>query len=861
VRALLNFARIACWFVLRQWRQKLWRSLAVIVGVGLGASVFLSVRLAVNASVEAFSQGMDAFTGTASLSVAAPGFRVDDSLVGRLLRLPGVTQASPVISAYVKDDAGNPVRLIGVDPLLDQAFRGFSIAGSSGGADQGVNWMDLMAVPGTVLLGKPLAQRLGVEPGGRFTLHHAGRAAPFTVLAVLAPEGLAGVEAGNLVVADISTAQEFLGLVGKVDRIDVKLAPGVSADAVEGILPPGVHAAPPGEARESGLAMIEAYQLNLTVLSFVSLFVGMFLVYSLVSLDAASRRKELAVLRSLGAGPGAVSALFLFQGGMLGALGWLAGMPVAAVFTGWMLQGVSSTVNNLFVRVAVQGASLDPQEIGLSLGVTVAVSLLASIGPAVRAMRVSPREAMSIHRQEESQSASAGRIWASLGLVLAVGAWPVSMLPSPTGFPLPGYLAIFLLFTGLALLSPFALRLTIALAAPLARLGGVPAELASAQAGRGGNRAAVSVGALATAMALFLALSTMIHSFRASFVTWLDQTVTGDLFVRPAYAELNGYRDTLPPELTEWLAARGDVEVVPYLRRYLTLGKTAYQFEATDMPGLLKFSRFSVLERLPDAEALLLSGQGVAIAEALANQAGLKAGDRFQVQVGAARVDAVVAMVVRSYRTRGGEAYYDLAVFQSLGGESGESGAGGLRVYFKDRSGDLTARAEALRAQMLAEPWGPGVEGVPGTGLHTLVTGIFDETFAITGVLLVIALGVAALGVCVTLTVRVLERMRQINTLLAVGASRGQITAMVLWEAVYLGLAGEIVGVIGGLALSVIIIYVINRQSFGWTFVYLLDWRALALSLPLILAAVLAAGPPACRAALSRTPALILRER
>ncbi|KAF0234375.1 MAG: hypothetical protein FD177_756 [Desulfovibrionaceae bacterium] len=858
MRPFLNFARIACWFVLRQWRLRLWRSLAVIVGVGLGASVFLSVRLAVNASVEAFSQGMDAFTGTASLAVAAPGFRVDDSLVGRLLRLPGVTQASPVISAYVKDDSGNPVRLIGVDPLLDRAFRGFSIAGSTGEAGQGVNWMDLMAVPGTVLLGKPLAQRLGVEPGGHFTLHHGGREASFTVLAVLAPEGLAGVEAGNLAVADISTAQEFLGLVGKVDRIDVKLAPGVSADSVQGILGPGVHAAPPGEARESGLAMIQAYQLNLTVLSFVSLFVGMFLVYSLVSLDAASRRKELAVLRSLGAGPGTVSALFLFQGGMLGALGWLAGMPVAAVFTGWMLQGVSSTVNNLFVRVAVQGASLDPREIGLSLGVTVAVSLLASIGPAVRAMRVSPREAMSIHRQEESHSASAGRFWALTGFALAASSWPVSTLPSPTGFPLPGYLAIFLLFTGLALLSPFALRLTIALAAPLARLGGVPAELASAQAGRGGNRAAVSVGALATAMALFLALSTMIHSFRASFVTWLDQTVTGDLFVRPANAELNGYRDTLPPELTEWLAARGDVEVVPYLRRYLTLGNTAYQFEATDMPGLLEYSRFSVLERLPDAEALLLSGQGVAIAEALANQAGLKAGDRFQVQVGAAEVDAVVAMVVRSYRTRGGEAYYDLTAFTALGGESG---AGGLRVYFKDRSGDLTAKAETLRAQMLAEPWGPGVEGVPGTGLHTLVTGIFDETFAITGVLLVIALGVAALGVCVTLTVRVLERMRQINTLLAVGASRGQITAMVLWEAVYLGLAGEIVGVIGGLALSVIIIYVINRQSFGWTFVYLLDWRALALSLPLILAAVLAAGPPACRAALSRTPALILRER
>jgi len=276
------------------------------------------------------------------------------------------------------------------------------------------------------------------------------------------------------------------------------------------------------------------------------------------------------------------------------------------------------------------------------------------------------------------------------------------------------------------------------------------------------------------------------------------------------------------------------------------------------MPKLLKLSSFAVLDSLPDADALLREGRGVVIAEALAHQAGLKPGDRFRVMVGQAVIDAPVVMVVRSYRTRGGEAYFDLDAFRKSGGEQG---AGGLRIYFKDRGGDLEARADELKAELLTGPYGAGIEAVPGAALHRIVKKIFDETFALTTVLLVIALGVAALGVSVTLTVRVLERSRQLSTLFALGASRAQVTAMVLWEAVYLGLAGEIAGLAGGVALSLILVFVINRESFGWTFIYLTDWHAMALSLPLILAAALSAGPPACRAALSRPPALALRER
>ncbi len=148
-----------------------------------------------------------------------------------------------------------------------------------------------------------------------------------------------------------------------------------------------------------------------------------------------------------------------------------------------------------------------------------------------------------------------------------------------------------------------------------------------------------------------------------------------------------------------------------------------------------------------------------------------------------------------------------------------------------------------------------------GSTLRGAVLRIFDETFAVTGVLLVIALAVAALGITTTMTVLVLERIRQLNTLLAVGGSRRQVRRMILWEAVVMVAAGEAAGLAGGFLLSVLLVFVINRQSFGWTFLYGVDWAALALSLPLILATALAAALPAVGAAFRHPPATLLRDR
>jgi putative ABC transport system permease protein len=223
-------------------------------------------------------------------------------------------------------------------------------------------------------------------------------------------------------------------------------------------------------------------------------------------------------------------------------------------------------------------------------------------------------------------------------------------------------------------------------------------------------------------------------------------------------------------------------------------------------------------------------------------------------------LEAPVLGIFRDYRTQGGVVNMSLTHFQQLTGDKSWSGA---RIHFRDRAADRAARAASLQGELIRRSLQhrQAVEVMAGEDIRRGILKIFDETFAITTILLVIALVVAALGITTTLTVLVLERSRQIHTLIAGGASRMQIRSMIFWEAVLMVLAAESIGLACGSLLSLLLIFVINRQSFGWTFIYGVDWTSLLVSFPMILATALLAALPAAQLTLRRSSALALREK
>jgi putative ABC transport system permease protein len=862
MRRLTFFVRIFTWFSVRNLHRHFGRALIVVLGIALGAAVFTSVRISVHASLESFSRSMEFFAGSAEKVLVRPGGYVSEAVIPILRRHPAVARISPLLTTYVRgaQDRRDSFLLIGIDPVLDRSFRSWRISG--GEAGRGERWADLIREPYTLILSEPLARELGVGTGNWVDIDHTRGTHAFRVLGTLIPQGLALVEGGRVAITDIATFQEFTGLLGVVDRVDLVFKPKTTPQELEelvSVLPETLELRPPSAARDSGTAMIRAYQLNLSVLSFASLFVGMFLVYSLVALNAASRRRELAVMRSLGASPRLLFRVFLAEGALFGVAGWLIAIPLSTLMVRYLLHTVSQTISTLFVRVQPESLALNPWEVLISFGVTVCVSILAAWQPAREAMGVAPKEAMEIAQSGGPARRSAARLaLPALGCIALC--LPLSLLPGVLGVPIPGYLAILLLFVGFSLLAPWMLQGMGRLLAPgLRRVAGLPAYLAGRYVRASGTRISVSVGALITAVALFTALVIMIHSFRHTVELWVQQTISGDLFVTNKMGQVNRFRFPIPDEVVAGLRQLSPAaDYVPSRRFQLTREGFPYEFEVLGMRTFLQHGGFVWLKGDPETiRPQLEHGDGVLVSEVFANRTGLAVGDVFQAQIEGSHVELPVLGVVRDYRTDGGIVFYSWSKFKERFHDPKWSG---VRFYLTGRDSDLDAQVMQLRNEIVRR-YGDRLDMVAGKELRQSVLKIFDETFAVTTVLLCIALAVAALGITTTLSVLVLERSRQLNTMAAVGASFGQIRSMIFWEASFLVAAGEVAGLACGFILSYLLVYVINRQSFGWTFLYTVDWGALALSLPLIVATALAAAVPATRMVFRSPPATLLRER
>jgi putative ABC transport system permease protein len=715
-----------------------------------------------------------------------------------------------------------------------------------------------------MIAGRRFLQRNGIGPGDSIILQKTAERRSFLILGEMADEGLATLEGGNIAIVDISTFQEFSGTLGGVDRIDLRFVPPVTAEklnAVRSILPAGVFLEQPSETRETGRTMIRSYQLNLSVLSFVSLFVGMFLVYSLISLHATSRRKELAILRSIGASRRMIFWLFIAEGSFFGIAGWLLAVPASLFMTGKLLGYVSSTISHLFARVHVEGLYLTAWEIFLSFATTLLVAVLAACQPAFEASRVGAREALLMREAPEAEEGSFMKRLAIFGLILVATVWPLSLAPPIGAVPIPGYLATFFLFLGFALLSPLFLKAVGSYIPFFARkAGGETAFLGTHYLKSAGSRIAISAGALITAIGLFTALVIMVHSFRGTVSTWVRQSINGDLYIRAKMSDLNRYRDPLPSELTTALEGLRDIaEIVPYRRISLTYGAIPYLLEPIASKSFIRHSGFLFLEGDPEQASLALnSGKGVLVSEVFSNQTGVRLGDRYKAVVEGKELDLPVVGIIRDYRTQGGVVHCSLPWFEQATGDKSWTGAS---IFLKDRGPGMEERTADLRNNVLfdATDRGYNLEAMVGSELRRNILKIFDETFAITTVLLCISLLIAALGIATTLTILVLERAGQFQTLRATGASTGQIRAIISWEAVTMVVLGEVVGLACGFALSVLLIFVINKQSFGWTFIYSVNWGDLAVSFPLVCATALLAALPAAQLVTRQPPALALR--
>ncbi|MFQ5880944.1 MAG: FtsX-like permease family protein [Candidatus Methylomirabilales bacterium] len=819
------------------------RTTLTAFGIAIGVAVFVAIQLANHSILASFQRTINAVAGRSTLQVTAGELGFDETLLLKVREVEGVKSAAPLIVniAPVHGQKGEVLLALGVDLLAEEAFREYRLTGQ----DEGVGLKTLLQ-PDTLFLSHSFAADHGLEVGETVTLLAGSRRRTFTIRGLLEPRGPARALEGHLALMDIATAQATFNKVGRLDRIDMVLTEGAAVEAVktqlEKALPAYVTVERPDRRNRQVEKMLAAFRLNLNALSAVSLVVAMFLIYNTVSLSVIQRRQQIGIVRSLGLTGREIVALFVGEAFILGVLGSLIGIGLGYLLASQVLETISQTVSHLYRFIRVTRVDFAPFTLLSAFSLGLCLSLIAALYPSLQAGRITVREALNPVLTGAKEKSTG--FLPILGLLLLAAAYWASRQGPVGSAPVFGYLALVFLILGGSLLTPWAILSFTWGVRSLGRRGGRGGGLLVASHLQGYlGRNAVAVAAMMTALAMLIGVAIMIGSFRRTVEAWVEETIRADLIVTPASRFTRGVQATLPEGLlnrvrkTEGVAAVDPFTGLKINFRGRRLLLAAGDFQVVAARGRLLFLQGDSQEVLTRAR----NRKGVIISETVALTHGIHEGDQVPLETPQGPVTFPVAGIFYDYATDGGKIVMDRHLFRRYWGDRGTNV---LAVYLKSEADRPTVEWQIKKAAD-----GAAIVVMRNHDLKKRVLEIFDQTFAVTHVLRVIAMIVAALGILNTLWASVFERQREIGILRSLGASRAQVFRMVVQEAGLLGLLAEILGAVVGFFLALILIHVINKQSFGWSLLFSFPPTILVTSLMLVLATSLLAGSlPALRA-------------
>lgn len=873
-------------FIVRRMAHEPLRTVTTVAGIALGIAVVIAIQLTNSSSVRGFETALDTVSGKASIEITAPG-GIDETLLADLGWLRDFGPASPVIEgdmAIVTGEAtdmfrprrAEAVKVLGVDILRDRTVRDYAVAayatpgasasGSPAAGDGGAaalssqSFLELLTSPQSIVITEKLARRRGYALGSEIRLLAGDRVNIYIVRALLEDTGPARVMDGSFVLMDIAAAQLAFARLGRIDRIDVQVGHSAGTldasqaptsaeleaaeSAIAARLPAGLTAAKPSRRGQQVEKMLAAFHLNLTALSWVALVVGLFLVYNTATVAVLARREEVGMLRALGVTRRQVLWLFLGEAALMGLVGTLLGIGLGRVLANLAVGVTGATVSTLYIATAAAPPALSLAHVVLAFGIGLPLSLLAALVPALEASRVPPTAAMRGSDRLESRVRLQRSTFLVPALVLAA-AIGLAQLGPVGGRPLFAYASAFATIIGASLLVPVIIYATArVLARPLSWFG-VTGRLAHAHFTAAIPRLSISIAALSVALAMMVAIAVMVGSFRETVVYWVGQTLQADLFVGPGVAPTTGSGQSLSPSIVSAIEAHPSVAAVDTFRNLdlvyqgnlVVLG--AGQFEVVRSHGSLLFKDPADGR---DALSRAIGTDAVLVSEAFANKYGTAPGDTLQLATQMGDRPFTVAAVYYDYAVDRGVVVMDRPVFARYFGERPPTSAA---VYLREGADPEQVRRDLIDG--LDE--GHRAFIYTNRSLRAEVLRIFDSTFAITYALELIAIVVAMLGVAGTLLTLVLERRRELRMLRLIGALRRQVQRVVVIEAALIGTTSMLIGLVTGLALSLLLVYVINVQSFGWTIQFRVPVLFLAqVSLAVIAATAIAGFLPARKA-------------
>lgn len=818
------------------------QSVLCVLGVALGVAVVIAIDLANSSASRAFDLSTEAVAGRATHQVVGGVGGLDEQVYRRIRVELGITKSAPVVAQYATalELDQQPVQLLGVDAFAERPFRNYLGTDSAASA---IDLSDFLTQPDAVLISEEVAARYGLAPGDQLTLRVGDRRHPMRIAGVLQPADdntRAALE--SMIIADISTAQEVLGMVGKLSHIDLiadERTPEGRAllERVRSVLPPDARVVKPSARSQSVESLTDAFRLNLTALSLLALVVGMFLIYNTVTFSVVQRRPIIGTLRCLGVTRGEIFRQVIAETAILGAIGSVIGVGLGIVLGRGAVGLVSQTINDLYYTVNVRSVAAQPLDLLKGFGLGLVASVLAAIPPAYEATSVPP--VIALKRSEVEQRV--GRLLPMLAIagvgLFAIGA-ALELLVNQLIVNLAG---IFFLVIGVALMTPLLTTWMMRALTPLlGHIGGVIGRMSARTVQSAISRTSVAIAALMVAVSVIIGLQSMINSFRVTVESWLEASLTADIYVAPPSNNATTNLATIDPQLVEQFRALPGVKEVTLFRQ------VEATFTAPDgQPRPITLLAVGSARERPERtyvwtarpyDSLWASMRGrdeVLVSEPFAN--------RYGITPQAATIRLQTAQGERDFRVVG--VYYDYARDSGVVLMRRDTY---LRYFNDDRISSLGLYVDQARAPSAAElrQIFAGRELVISANreLRENALQVFDRTFAITGALNLLATVVAFIGVLSALMALQIERTRELGVLRANGMTLRQLWRMTLLET---GLMGSTAGVLAmptGLLLAVVLVYIINLRSFGWTIRLTLSWETFAQAMLVAVVSALLAG-------------------
>lgn len=824
-----------------------WQLGLALLGIALGIAVVCAVQLTQASARQSLAYAQRSLSGPTTHrieSAAAADSGLDErDYLAFAARWPRVS-AMPLLSGRVRVSGATEYDLTvaGIDVL---AARADDAASRRLGAT-----LDLGAFvgrAGTAVVNIDTARRLGLVPGAKLRIVGGGREQAIEIVAV-APAARDGGPADDMLVMDLANAQEALDAVGRLSAIELVLPARDRAQRVRALrasLPAGWQLIANDRRFGAAREMTRAFDVNLTALSLLALLVGMFLIYNTVSFLTLQRRSLFGRLRALGVEARELFAALLLESCLLGLVGIALGMLLGRVVAGVLLQFVARTVNDLYYRAAITEVTTPPSLL-VSIVLLGLVATLAAALPPIRA--VTRETTRAAERAPAARHAGFPLVPTALALIVGAGllAWPTRAL-------WPGFGALFAFLVCAALPVPWLLARAAQACSRLPRLSSV-ALIALRTLAAHGQRAGLAAAALMVACATGLAVTVMVASFRVSVTDWLQALLRADVYVN--LGDSRTAEGTLPlAAIRARLAGLPEVATTSAVVRTTTRldgDAAAVQLFAYDLPAAAR-AGFQFISGDAAAWWKVWDDEDVVmVTEAFAWRQRVQVGDELPLVTPAGVRRFRVLGIYRDYASERGSVALSRRVLQRHFALPDDSGIG---VYAA--AGVPPAALERALRRALADR--PEARLQSNAALRALSLEIFDQTFAVTDLLRVLALGVAVVGIVSALLAQQLERLGDYALMRALGFARSELLRVVLWQTLVTGAVAATLALPVGLALAVLLIDVINVRSFGWTMSLHLPWSALGSVWLSALAAALVAGLHPAHAVSRRTPASVLR--